>query len=118
MCWADWPRLSMLSSLGHGHPAVLLWLLCLHAPLQTGYTFLPCVLAGLARAPQLVPRSPVHHSPWAALQADTLAAGAHLQVTSSALWAEDVDCVVLPSTAFGGAGTQALSRRKKVRCRS
>jgi len=73
--------------------------------LQTGYTFLPCVLAGLARAPQLVPRSPAQRAPWAARQAQDLAlgwaAGAHLHGPSSALWADDVDCVVLPATAFG-----------------
>ena len=31
--------------------------------------------------------------------------------SSASLWAADVDCVVLPVSAFGGDGVQALSKR-------
>jgi hypothetical protein len=58
---------------------------------QIGYTFLPCVLAGLSRAPQLVRKR------------DRGGAGT--------LWADDVDCVVVPSDACGGNGTLALCHK-------
>ncbi|CAK9198407.1 unnamed protein product [Sphagnum troendelagicum] len=58
---------------------------------EIGYTFLPCVLAGLSRAPQLVRKR------------DRGGAGT--------LWADDVDCVVVPSDACGGNGTLALCHK-------
>jgi hypothetical protein len=50
---------------------------------EIGYTFLPCVLAGLSRAPQLT----------------TVA-----ESGSETLWRSQVDAVVVPATAFGGSG--------------
>ena len=54
---------------------------------EIGYTFLPCVLAGLSRAPQLSP-------------------------TTGQLWADQVDAVVIPATACGGSAVLSLSQRK------
>ncbi|KAG0606897.1 hypothetical protein M758_9G176800 [Ceratodon purpureus] len=58
---------------------------------EIGYTFLPCVLAGLSKAPQFVERG--HRG------------------GSGTLWADDVDCVVVPANACGGEGTLALCRK-------
>jgi Protein of unknown function (DUF3326) len=55
---------------------------------EIGYTFLPCVLAGLSRAPAFV----------------TCPAG------GSDLWANQVDAVILPATAFGGSAALSFSR--------
>ncbi|MEQ8536264.1 MAG: DUF3326 domain-containing protein [Coleofasciculus sp. D1-CHI-01] len=55
---------------------------------ELGYTFLPCVLVGLSRAPQF-------------------------QVTRrqpGAIWAEDVDAVVIPASACGGSALLSLSQ--------
>jgi hypothetical protein len=49
---------------------------------ELGYTFLPCVLVGLSRAPQFIPHS--------ATQAHDL-------------WADQVDAVIVPHTACGGS---------------
>ena len=57
---------------------------------EIGYTFLPCVLAGLSRAPQFVTT---------------------LVPDSNHLWRDQVDAVVLPATAFGGSGILSLSSR-------
>ncbi|MEQ8971066.1 MAG: DUF3326 domain-containing protein [Coleofasciculus sp. C1-SOL-03] len=55
---------------------------------ELGYTFLPCVLVGLSRAPQLqvTPRQP------------------------GTIWAEDVDAVVIPASACGGSALLSLSQ--------
>ncbi|MEQ8467130.1 DUF3326 domain-containing protein [Coleofasciculus sp. E1-EBD-02] len=55
---------------------------------ELGYTFLPCVLVGLSRAPQfqVTPRQP------------------------GAIWAEDVDAVVIPANACGGSALLSLSQ--------
>ena len=55
---------------------------------ETGYTFLPCVLAGLSRAPQFVTGS---------------------AFTSPVLYRDQVDAVIAPATAFGGSGVLSLS---------
>ncbi|CAM9274116.1 unnamed protein product, partial [Chrysoparadoxa australica] len=57
---------------------------------ETGYTFLPCVLANLHRAPVIVKS-----------HADPLAA--------RAIWARDVDACVAPAKALGGAGVLSLA---------
>ncbi|WP_413168299.1 DUF3326 domain-containing protein [Capilliphycus salinus ALCB114379] len=57
---------------------------------ELGYTFLPCVLAGLSRAPQLV-RSPV---------------------SSDLIWGNAVDAVVVPATACGGSAILSFSNRQ------
>ncbi|MEG5037181.1 DUF3326 domain-containing protein [Microcoleus sp. AT3-D2] len=62
---------------------------------EIGYTFLPCVLAGLGKAPQLVaPESQQHNQ---------------LSIT-----ADQVDAVVIPATACGGSAILSLSARSSV----
>jgi hypothetical protein len=54
---------------------------------ELGYTFLPCVLVGLSRAPQLV------------------------QARSTGdLWADQVDALVIPETACGGSAVLSLAQ--------
>ncbi|MFP4099466.1 DUF3326 domain-containing protein [Coleofasciculus sp.] len=55
---------------------------------ELGYTFLPCVLVGLSRAPQF---QVTPHQP-------------------GAIWAEDVDAVVIPANACGGSALLSLSQ--------
>ena len=50
---------------------------------EIGYTFLPCVLAGLSRAPQFITATPPPSAP---------------------IWNTQVDAVIVPATAFGGKG--------------
>ncbi len=57
---------------------------------EIGHTFLPCVLAGLSRAPQFVRRSPSNHCP------------------AQDIWRDQVDAVIVPATAFGGSGVLNL----------
>jgi hypothetical protein len=55
---------------------------------EIGYTFLPCVLAGLSRAPQFVTAAtPGGHS----------------------IWRDQVDAVIVPASALGGSGMLSLS---------
>lgn len=54
---------------------------------ELGYTFLPCVLVGLSRAPQFLPK----------------------QVNSESLWSCDVDAVVIPADACGGSAILSFS---------
>ncbi|CAI5534389.1 unnamed protein product, partial [Closterium sp. Naga37s-1] len=116
---------------------------------EIGHTFLPCVLAGLSRAPRLVTR---HAPPTTAAKRTGAGGGQEGQegqegaaIASSiptiiggawdysrdggssssgtstsmssmgggggVVWAEDVDCVVLPVDAFGSPAAQALARR-------
>jgi hypothetical protein len=56
---------------------------------ELGYTFLPCVLVGLNRAPQFVTHNPS-------------------QPTD--LWADQVDVIVVPDTACGGSAVLSLSQ--------
>lgn len=59
---------------------------------ELGYTFLPCVLVGLSRAPQLV-SSPV---------------------SSDLIWGNSVDAVVVPATACGGSAILSFSDRQTL----
>lgn len=58
---------------------------------ELGHTFLPCVLAGLSRAPQFVTDS-----------ADS---------SAEVITADQVDTIVVPATAFGGSAVMALAPR-------
>ncbi len=58
---------------------------------ELGHTFLPCVLVGLSRAPQLVTQPPAQPSD---------------------LWADQVDAVVIPATACGGSAVLSLSQSR------
>jgi hypothetical protein len=60
---------------------------------EIGYTFLPCVLAGLSRAPQFV---------------TTASAQTH------DLWADQVDAMIIPATACGGSAALSLGQRQTL----
>ena len=55
---------------------------------ELGYTFLPCVLVGLARAPQFV---------------------TNRNANSDLIWADQIDAVVIPATACGGSAVMSFS---------
>lgn len=54
---------------------------------ELGYTFLPCVLVGLSRAPQFVTGNPDHQD----------------------IWAEQIDAIVVPESACGGSAVISLN---------
>ncbi|RMF21568.1 MAG: DUF3326 domain-containing protein [Cyanobacteria bacterium J083] len=58
---------------------------------EIGYTFLPCVLVGLSRAPQLVKQKE------------------HLK-NSQIIWGEEVNAVIVPSDACGGNGLLGFAK--------
>lgn len=60
---------------------------------EIGYTFLPCVLAGLSRAPQFVTQA---------------------QPRANDVWADQVDAIVVPASACGGSAVLSLSRTKTL----
>ena len=57
---------------------------------ELGYTFLPCVLVGLSRAPQFITQKQRPHS--------------------EDIWADQVDAVVIPATACGGSAILSFSQ--------
>lgn len=59
---------------------------------ELGYTFLPCVLVGLSRAPQFVNRQNLPHP--------------------EDIWAEQIDALIVPSTACGGSAVLSFSQSK------
>lgn len=61
---------------------------------ELGYTFLPCVLVGLSRAPQFLPCSQNR--------------------TPESLWADRVDAVVVPADACGGSAVLNFSRARII----
>lgn len=66
---------------------------------ELGYTFLSCVLVGLSRAPKLV--------------ANDCGTGGGAS-SSFSVGAQDVDAVVVPANAFGGAAVMELAARDDV----
>jgi len=98
---------------------------------EIGYTFLPCVLAGLSKAPQFVTPTVGQASCLSQLlggqDARTQVLGgqdAHptrekfyanrRDFESQDLWADRVDAVVIPATACGGSAILSLSGRESV----
>ena len=98
---------------------------------EIGYTFLPCVLAGLSKAPQFVTPTVGQASCLSQLlggqDARTQVLGgqdAHptrekfyanrRDFESQDLWADRVDAVVIPATACGGSAILSLSGRSSV----
>lgn len=81
------PSLAPLSADDSVHPKA--------AAEELGYTFLSCVLVGLSRAPKLLPAS----------ESKGL-------FRPGTLRAEDVDVVVVPACAFGGAGIMQIGARE------
>ncbi|MBD1870341.1 DUF3326 domain-containing protein [Cyanobacteria bacterium FACHB-471] len=63
---------------------------------EVGYTFLPCVLVGLSRAPQFVKSS------------------AQLLAQPDHLWAAQVDALIVPSSACGGSAVLSLSHTAQI----
>jgi Protein of unknown function (DUF3326) len=61
---------------------------------ELGYTFLPCVLAGLSTAPQFITRRD-YPSP-------------------ESIWADQVDSLVIPASACGGSAVLSLSQTKTL----
>ncbi|MCL6433197.1 MAG: DUF3326 domain-containing protein [Leptolyngbyaceae cyanobacterium HOT.MB2.61] len=62
---------------------------------ELGYTFLPCVLVGLSRAPQFI-----------------LGSNSNFHPEMGDIWASQVDAVVVPATACGGSAVMSLSQTK------
>jgi hypothetical protein len=60
---------------------------------EIGYTFLPCVLAGLSRAPQFV---------------------IHRPGQTTDIWANQIDALLVPATACGGSATLSLSQTQTL----
>lgn len=77
---------------------------------ELGHTFLPCVLVGLSRAPDLRPLRPLRpdSSPPRPLGAPAAAAAGH---TPALLSAADLGAVVAPATALGGEAVLACAER-------
>jgi hypothetical protein len=61
---------------------------------ELGYTFLPCVLVGLSNAPQFIINTEVHNS------------------QSTDIWADQVDALVIPTTACGSSAVLNLSQKQ------
>ncbi|MBH8562931.1 DUF3326 domain-containing protein [Nostoc sp. CENA67] len=61
---------------------------------ELGYTFLPCVLVGLSRAPQFI------------LEKETVSS------LPDDIWANQVDSVIIPATACGSSALLSLSQRQ------
>jgi hypothetical protein len=61
---------------------------------ELGYTFLPCVLVGLSRAPQFI------------------VGETHQLPEPTDIWANQVDAVIVPATACGGSTLLSLSKRR------
>ena len=88
---------------------------------EIGYTFLPCVLAGLGKAPQFVTPAVGQAS---CLSQVLGGQDAHptrekfyanrRDFESQDLWADRVDAVVIPATACGGSAILSLSGRESV----
>lgn len=74
---------------------------------ELGYTFLPCVLVGLSRAPQFVERQNPDSQFSIPTQNFTSPAGD--------IWASDVDAVVVPASACGGSALLSFSRQSRTR---
>jgi hypothetical protein len=90
---------------------------------EIGYTFLPCVLAGLSKAPQFVTPGVGQASclPQVLGGQDARptrenfhANRRNFDSVSQDLWADRVDAVVIPATACGGSAILSLSGRSTV----
>ena len=73
---------------------------------ELGYTFLPCVLVGLSRAPQFIatPQSPNRgENAYAAIQ------------LRQGIWNDEVDAVIIPESACGGSGLISFARSSRAK---
>ena len=78
---------------------------------EIGYTFLPCVLAGLSKAPQFVTADVGQAS---CLPQALSGQDARTTRESQSLRADLIDAVVIPATACGGSAILSLSQRSAV----
>ncbi|MGF1521978.1 MAG: DUF3326 domain-containing protein [Leptolyngbyaceae cyanobacterium] len=76
---------------------------------EIGYTFLPCVLAGLSRAPQFL--TPQNIGSDVTYHVATISDAMYRNATFSStdLWRDRVDAVIAPATAFGGSALLSFS---------
>ena len=65
---------------------------------ELGYTFLPCILVGLARAPRFVTSDPTTESV------------TNYQANSDVIRSNQIDALVIPETACGGSSVLSLSQ--------
>lgn len=77
---------------------------------ELGYTFLPCVLVGLSRAPQFITTSTL------SLHSKSQEEIAPATQTMPGIWNDEVDAVIIPESACGGSGliSFATSRAKII----
>lgn len=75
---------------------------------ELGYTFLPCVLVGLSRAPQFVIASDPQIQPPASATHSPISETR--KATAETIWADQVDAVIAPATACGGSALLSLSQ--------
>ena len=71
---------------------------------EVGYTFLPCVLVGLSRAPQFITKQSIPQN--------SNTQNSHIQnsARSEDIWANQVDALIIPATACGGSAVLSLSQ--------
>ncbi|WP_293124094.1 DUF3326 domain-containing protein [Microcoleus sp. bin38.metabat.b11b12b14.051] len=90
---------------------------------ELGYTFLPCVLAGLSKAPQFVTPAVGEASYLSQVlggqdahptRKNIYGNRGNFESASPSLWADRVDAVVIPATACGGSAILSLSGRSTV----
>jgi len=68
---------------------------------ELGYTFLPCVLVGLSKAPQFITNIEESITP-------------SLSPRPNTVWSNQVDSVIIPATACGGSAILSLSQFRDV----
>lgn len=71
---------------------------------ELGYTFLPCVLVGLSRAPQFVTSN--------SSSSTVLESVSGLPGSGGDLWRDRIDAVVIPATACGGSTVLSLGQSR------
>ncbi|HAA32795.1 MAG TPA: hypothetical protein DCE56_40130 [Cyanobacteria bacterium UBA8553] len=96
---------------------------------ELGYTFLPCVLVGLSRAPQFVEKGVGSRESGVGIKEDgeihkrgdteqftlspqtkSLVKTQNFSSLTGDIWASEVDAVVIPATACGGSAVLSLSQ--------
>jgi hypothetical protein len=83
---------------------------------ELGYTFLPCVLVGLSRAPQLVRgregegETGRGETRGGGRGENSLLHTPHSTLHTSEVWASEVDALIVPATACGGSAILSFSQ--------
>ncbi|HAC63887.1 MAG TPA: hypothetical protein DCF68_10205 [Cyanothece sp. UBA12306] len=78
---------------------------------ELGYTFLPCVLVGLSRAPQFVRRESEAENVNFCSEEKLPNIREDLRLFSAGIWGNQVDAVVIPDTACGGSAILSFSQK-------